>query len=701
MGAFDDLIPSRASSGAFDDLMPKQKTQEDFQREVLAEMPWAQRQLVGFGGALAKGWEGIKGTIGTADQDVVRAANVAGEEAPIGAMVGEIAKYAPVALAGTSALPVAAGSAALGALYDPTGNRASSAALEGVFGAGGALIGKAMPRVAGSVGNSVQKLRELMGGEKATRYYGGADKAADALKKIIGVDNEVVASKLLREAGDVRSAQALADLPNVEGLAVLDKMMRSDAGIASGANPMEAARFYTEQAARQKAGMAEVMEGLAKGSTAEDTAIARDLFSKMSAAELVPIRDSILNKIRQTGMTLNEILPQLSQKEAAYVSALQNQGRMATEAAQQGVLATGQRATDNQLIRNLPEGNFPRDPSIVQPTGSPRGAFPVEGMPRVPPRYAPNVGPQAQFSEAANELGGIASGLRTEADALRQQISELPSAFTAAPVRDAVEAMAQGINGTKRTVASRIAEELRIAGDDPVKIAEVRRLGVNQLVNDLIQGGKLSQTDAAAALTEVKKLIDKQLGNEFVTRYMEPYAKKLEYRASLELADKLRELQKDNPKKFLKVMQGNDPELVAQYGDWPTIKQALGDRRFAKAEGVASAMQRDRNLKDMAKSTEAKAAVKNLLANESITKHLPNLLNRYVVLMNTAIEAGEMQINRGMYRELEQAVRNPAKMAELIDMLPPEQRSKMIGYASQLGKAVPVTSVAYGEQVRK
>jgi hypothetical protein len=68
--------------------------------------------------------------------------------------------------------------------------------------------------------------------------------------------------------------------------------------------------------------------------------------------------------------------------------------------------------------------------------------------------------------------------------------------------------------------------------------------------------------------------------------------------------------------------------------------------------------------------------------------------------MNTAVDAGEMKINKGMYRELEQAVRSPAKMRDLIDMLPPEQRSNMINYAAQLGKGAPVASAAYGDQVR-
>ncbi len=704
MGAFDDLIPQSSGSepgGTFDDLIPKQKTQADYQREVLAEMPWAQRQLVGAGGALMKGYEGVKGIFGTADQDVVRAADVAGQEAPIGSMVGEIAKYAPVALAGTATLPVAAASAALGAAYDPTGNRLSSGAMEGVFGAGGAILGKALPRAVGRGQTLYNNIRERFGGPAAESFYGSADRASDALKKIVGQDNLAPASRMLGEAGDVSTAQALAGLPNAQGVAALDKITRSEKGINAALDPLEAANFRAEQLARQEAGRGAVMETMARGSTAEDTAIARDLFSKMSAAELVPIRDSILNKIRQTGQTLDEILPRLSTVERQYVMSLQNQGKLATSAGQAISPVTGR-------------GGVVRNPELIE--GSSREADRLRELQNITRQGAPvppvvrQVGAQPKaideagfqnFSNAASQAGDIASGFRTEADALRRQISELPSTFTAAPIRDAVESMAQGINGTKRTVASRIAEELRIAGDDPVKIAEVRRLGVNQLVNDLIQGGKLSQTDAAAALTEVKKLIDKQLGPEFVTRYMEPYAKKLEYRASLELADKLRELQKDSPKTFLKVMQGNDPELVSKYGDWKTIQEALGGKRYGRASEVAGEMQRDRNLKEMAKSKEHGAAVKEILDNKSFTRHFPNLLNRYIVLTNEAIKRGEMEVNKGMYRELEQAMRIPAKMKELIDRLPPEERSKMVSYTMKLGKAAPATASAYGEQVRK
>ncbi len=706
MGAFDDLIPrsGASSGGTFDDLIPKQKTQADYQREVLAEMPWAQRQLVGAGGALMKGYEGIRSMLPgqTADQDVTAAADVAGQEAPIGSMVGEIAKYAPVALAGTAILPAAAASAALGAAYDPTGHRMSSAALEGVFGAGGALVGKALPRVMGGTQNLINKVRDRLSGGATDRFYGAADKASDAVKRIIGgVDNEVAASRMLGEAGDVTTAQALDGLPNSGGISVLDKITRSDKGIRAADDPIAVASERAAQILRQRGGRNEVMERMARGSTAEDTAIARDLFSKMSAAELVPIRDSILNKIKQTGLTLDELVPQLQGVERQYVSALQNQGRMATEAAQQGVLRQGSRATERQVVNALPEGNFPRETSMpVSPAGTPSAAqmsvapFVQRGS------QADYAARAAEATGAADELGGIAATARTEADTLRQQISELPSAFTAAPVRDAVGSMAAGLNATKRNVASKLAEELRIAGDDPVKIAELRAMTINTLIPDLVDGSN-AQKAAAAALTDIKKVIDKQLGPEFVSRYLEPYSKKLEFRSSLELADTLRQLQVDSPKTFLKVMRGNDPDLVAKYGNWETIKQALGEKRFDRASKVAGEIQRDINIKEAAKSKEYGAAVKEVLENKSLTKHLPNLLNRYVALGNAAIDRGEMEVNKLMYRELEQAMRNPSKMKELIDRLPPQERSQFINYAMKLGKTGGVVGAAAGEQVRK
>lgn len=637
MGAFDDLIPQSVASsgGTFDDLIPKQKTQADFQREVLAEMPWAQRQLVGAGGALMKGYEGIRSMLPgqTADQDIVAAADVAGQEAPIGSMVGEIAKYAPAALAGTAILPAAAASAALGAAYDPTGHRMSSAALEGAFGAGGALVGKALPRVVGGTQNIINKVRDRLSGGTTDRFYGSADKASEAVKKIIGgIDNEVAASRMLGEAGDVTTAQALESLPNAGGIAVLDKITKSDKGIRAADDPIAVATERAAQILRQREGRNEVMERMARGSTAEEAALARKAFMDAQEASLGPIRVAELSKAG-VGRTIPELEQEASKLE--YESMVH--GGTSAKAAE---------------LRGIADQ--------IRKAG-----------------YAPL------------DVGGV-----------KNRIAEIlgdPKLGSSVNVEDVVS-----------SVGGRISELVKRGGGviDPDALYMVRKEGVNEAIDKLLAGRDPAMTKKLSAKlsAELKPLIDDAIENAGGTgwkSYIEKYGAAFDERGKLELADTLRQLQKDSPKTFLKVMQGNDPDLVAKYGNWETIKQALGEKRFDRASKVAGEIQRDMNIKEAAKSKEYGAAVKEVLENKSLTKHLPNLLNRYVALGNEAIDRGEMEVNKLMYRELEQAMRNPSKMKELIDRLPPQERSQFINYAMKLGKTGGVVGAASGEQVRK
>jgi hypothetical protein len=54
-----------------------------------------------------------------------------------------------------------------------------------------------------------------------------------------------------------------------------------------------------------------------------------------------------------------------------------------------------------------------------------------------------------------------------------------------------------------------------------------------------------------------------------------------------------------------------------------------------------------------------------------------------------------------MYRELEKAVRDPQAMKNLIEMLPPAQRSQMIEFMTELGRGGAVAGAATAETVRK
>lgn len=456
----------------------------------------------------------------------------------------------------------------------------------------------------------------------------------------------------------------------------------------------------------QQAARDATMGAMARGSTAETAALSRDWLSKATAAELVPIRDSILQKMRETGKTLDELIPLLSAKEATYVAALRNQGRMATEAAQQGVIAQGSKVPRGQIVPaaipenqggrlstgepslvsgklasgELPKGNYPRDPMIATQKGDELLPFANRGTQG---EYTARVG---EYSGAANELGNVASGLRAEADALRKKISELPSTFTAAPVREAVAAAAaRTVNPAEEAVMNAVGRALQRAGDDPVAIAEVRKLGVNQIMGDLLGADKLSKTDAAAALSSVKNLIDKQLGTEIVKRYFKPYSKKLEYRSSLELADKLRQLQKENPSEFIKVMRGDNPDLVAKYGDWPTIQEALGARRFGKATSLAAENQRDIDM--AARASGAATKLGNIVDNDKFGFTIPWGLSPKAALINRTLQSIEASLNKETKDLISEAMMSGKSANELMSLLPAHERSVAMKWIAEGGPA--------------
>lgn len=702
MGAFDDLIPKSGgtSGGAFDDLIPKQtkatpipqKTQEDFLREAAAEMDWGTRNIASAGLQISKGLEGLRTLFSDtpADKDVVQAADVASDVAPVGAMVGEVAKYAPTLAVPGGVLAQALAAGTLGAAYDTSGKRISSGVLEGVMGAAGAGAGKLLPKVANKGAEYYTRAREMLGGAPAEKFGGSLDRAREVLQKLMG-DKISESADVLRGAGDVTTAQALADIPDVgRRMAVLDEIAKSRQGIEAAADPLAAEAFRANQAIRQQEAMRSIMEQ--GGASSELARLNQDFLSKQAAAELSPVKMKLLDDLAASGKQLDELLPLLNETERRYILALRNQGQMATEAGAAISPVTGR----GQLVPNPQTTPLQgeRLSTMVRSTGGQPKAIDEAGF--------------QQFQNAASQFGDVASLLRSEADALRQQITEASKgAFTAQPIRDLVSAAvsnpANQLNPIKRTVLAKVKDSLEVVGNDPALLAEFRKIGVNDLLGELAAGvDKTTKKAAEAELMSIKAAIDKQLGDEFITKYMEPYSKKLAYVDSMKAMDELRLMQKESPDTFLKTIRGDNPDFMDAYSMTAnSLKEMLGDSRFGQVSGVAKAMQRDINLKTMASDEAATAAIKDVLDNKSWMNHRVNLLNRYVVLANTAIQGAEMQVNKGMYREIEKAMRDPKAMLRLIEMLPPAQRNEMIKYATELGKKGSVIGAAYGEDIRQ
>ena len=638
-----DTSDSISTSNSFDQFdqtsaPPQQKTQEDFLAEAAQEMPWGKRQVASMGLQLMKAGQGVKSFLGgDTDQDVVRAAKVAEQEAPVGAFVGDVVKYAPAAIAGPAILPAAGISAGLGALYDTSGERLKAGATEGA----GAAIGGTLMKGAG----------KLLG-------VGSLDRAKNVLRQLMGdTDTSVLAGA---SSAGLRPSQALAGTDGGANIASLERLMRTGEGIDATRNPLESAAFWRNRQAGDESARLAQLQNAAGGASAEGAALSRDFMSKQLEAELGPKRVAILQELASSGRQLDELLPQLGQKEASYLQALRDAGQMRT-AAGQAISPTTPRAG---LVPadNVGLGVGQRLPAMQRGVGEiPKGMD--EGL-------------YQRLSNAASQIDEVGSLRRAEADALRQQISDLPPAYTSGSLVNFVDnQITNAIPGSERaTVLNRLRSTLDWAGNDPARIAEIRKLNVNTLMGDLLDKGKLTSTDAAAALSQFKGQLDKTLGSKFVNEYLEPYSKGLAERSSLELMDKLRLMYETEPANFMKAVKGDMPELL-EGTQFKTIQEALGDKRFTTARQVAATKARDVGISEASKETDA--AVAQVLERKGISKMLPNMLNRYVVLANAAIKGGEMKVNQAMYRQLEEAVRDPKVMLDLLNRLPPEQRNIM------------------------
>lgn len=126
------------------------KDAQDFFREDLKKAPWLERQLVGAGGAMVEGWEGLKGLVGQTDEENVDFTRIAQQEAPVGSIVGNVAMMAPtMAIPGVNTVRGAAGVNALyNAIATPGGlaERRNSALAGAAGGAAGQYVSNALSR---------------------------------------------------------------------------------------------------------------------------------------------------------------------------------------------------------------------------------------------------------------------------------------------------------------------------------------------------------------------------------------------------------------------------------------------------------------------------------------------------------------------------------------------------------------------------
>ena len=478
-----------------------------------------------------------------------------------------------------------------------------------------------------------------------------AIRAGRVLRDVADAERPQLEAALKAAGNDVTAAQAAESVGSTKFSALGARAAQQDS------------QFTNDLMERQAANRDLVMSRNAGGSSSQDAALRREFMIQQAANNLEPNRKAILDELASSGKELAEILPKLSEIERNYILALQNQGARTAEAA---ISASGQ--AERIGVRPNPSfGTKYSPPYLKSKTG---GDAPIDSARSL------------EKLVAANDSEGVAKQLRVEADALRAQISALPAVFTTAPIKQQIAAQlgskSTQMNAEKTAVLSAVLKKLKIAGDDPAALAELRKMGVNQLIGDLINNGKLSKTAAASALLDVKRAIDTQLGTRYVNQYLEPFSKKLATRDSMELSNELRLMQKNSPKQFVEAMRGESTDLIEKFSATAkTMQEALGEKRYNQLRLVAKQIERDMNLETLA-SKGATEVGDILVKDASKGVRLPNFLSWKSTLANKALEIGENALDAKTMALVYRALRNGKDTAALMAEIPTSDKSAVL-----------------------
>lgn len=353
-------------------------------------------------------------------------------------------------------------------------------------------------------------------------------------------------------------------------------------------------------------------------------------------AATAAMREAELNAANVGGTKLQELRRIAAEKKASFVSALQNQGRMQTEQAQQLGYAEGQRPTPPQMIgrtEELPAGNFPSDPSIVQPTGDVKAAFPVPGQPRVPPRYSAAVGPAEQFGQTAEELAALAAQRRSEAG-FAQRVADSIGAHGMQPLSGqavineltaALQSVKVRSNPVARRVLQQYIDEIGRYTSPETGIADAHdlyntRKYMSQIIDGLMKSEGWDKRTAAGHIATANKAIDEAIGRASGT------------------------LRKDGT------------------SDWTDYLKAYS----AKAQEIDAIRNRAVKSEEMGRVGAEEA--RRIFNADEVPFTFPNLLSRPIMALNAGLRIAEGRAGENTRNALIQlmAPENKAKLAQLL-----------------------------------
>jgi len=368
-----------------------------------------------------------------------------------------------------------------------------------------------------------------------------------------------------------------------------------------------------------------------------------------------PMRETELQAANQAGQTISQLGPLAAQREASMISALQGQGRAATDAAQAGVRAEA---------------------------GAP--GFLTQGT------------RAAESGVLSTEMAAIKAQRQAERDFLQNRIGSLEAyglkPLDINPILSSIDGKLANPNLYGQTQLLNVLQGLRddfagaVAANGGVADARalysIRKAGISQKIDDMY--GSLDpsakQKLTADVLASVKAPIDKAImdaGGTGWNRYLQTFETGMHEIGQQKLAALALERFGGNKEGFLKLARGNDPKAVEDIfgpGSFNIFKE-MG-RKSGQLETIASQLERDIAVKEAADSaTQGLARIMGMA--ESKVTGVPAFFSKTATAVNMAAKILRGQVNEKTFAAFEKGMISGKSAAEMLGELPISERNKV------------------------
>ena len=534
------------------------------------------------------------------------------------------------------------------------GLRAGGGAITGAASAGlvnpedvetGAVVGAAVPVVAAPVAKGAAR---FLGWAKDV----GTGRAAD-----------VRVGEIMREAlGDqlIPATEALSRArPGITAVQALKEAgITSDPFMALGkmAESIDTKSAYRLLREAQEGAMQNQLALAAGGATQTGAREAQAGAKNALTALTTPMRDVELQAANQAGQTISQLGPRVAQKDAAMVSALQGQGRAATDAAQAGVRAE---------------------------TGA--------------PGYLTQGTRAAESGVLAGEMGAIKAQRQAERDFVQRQIGSLQDyglkPIDVTPIINTIDSKLADPNLFGQTQLLRVLQGLKddfagaVAANGGVADARalysIRKAGISQKIDEMF--GSLDpaakQRLTADVLSSIKNPIDKAIteaGGTGWNRYLQAFETGMHGIDQQKLSALALEKFKGSKEDFLKLVRGNDPEAVEKIfgpGSFNIFKE-MG-RKSGDLERIATQLERDIGIEKEA-AAGAKGLARIMGMSETEINGVPAFFSKTATTLNMALKILRNKISQGTYDVIEKGMLNGRSAADIIQTLPSKERGVVL-----------------------